>query len=143
MTSGGLAQPRPSRPADAHAEERIRWSVRRRACDPAAIAVRLAQLDREWDLDRVIGAGAGLLTLAGLAMGRLVTRRWYLLPAVAQGLLLQHALRGSSLPARTLRLVGVRTRLEIERERYALKAVRGDFTTVRPRHAEAALDATA
>jgi hypothetical protein len=42
----------------------------------------------------------------------------------------QHALQGWCLPVPLLRRLGVRTQREIERERFALKALRGDFDSV-------------
>jgi hypothetical protein len=39
----------------------------------------------------------------------------------------QHALQGWCPPVPVMRRLGVRTAREIERERYALKALRGDF----------------
>ncbi|HEY8367812.1 MAG TPA: hypothetical protein VIM86_00695 [Thermodesulfobacteriota bacterium] len=130
--------------ADRRIEAAIRASVRRHATadDTAGIEGRLRELDREWDVERLLTANASLLSLAGLVMGKWVDRRFYLLPAVAQGFLLQHALRGWCPPVSLLRRLGIRTRQEIDRERYALKAVRGDFTGVRARHADAALEAT-
>jgi hypothetical protein len=41
--------------------------------------------------------------------------------------LFQHAVQGWCPPLPVLRRLGVRTRKEIDRERYALKALRGDF----------------
>jgi hypothetical protein len=41
--------------------------------------------------------------------------------------LLQHALQGWCPPVPVFRRLGVRTTAEIDRERYALKALRGDF----------------
>jgi hypothetical protein len=43
---------------------------------------------------------------------------------------MQHALQGWCPPLPLLRRLGVRTQQEIERERYALKALRGDFDAV-------------
>lgn len=129
---------------DASVEAEIQASVRRHATadDPALIEARLRDLDREWDVERLLLAHAGLLSLTGLVMGRWVGRGWYLVPAAVQGFLVEHALSGWCPPAALLRRLGVRTRREIDRERYALKAVRGDFTGVRARHADAALEAT-
>ncbi len=130
--------------ANARIEAEIQASVRRHAAadDPALIEARLRDLDREWDIERLLQANASLLSLTGLVMGKWADRRWYLLPAVAQGFLLQHALQGWCPPVSLLRRLGLRTRREIDRERCALKAVRGDFTGVRARHADAALEAT-
>jgi hypothetical protein len=44
-----------------------------------------------------------------------------------QGFFMQHALSGWCPPLPVLRRLGFRTQYEIEQERYALKALRGDF----------------
>lgn len=98
---------------------------------PEAIEERLAELDREWDLNRTAEAAAALTALAGLGLGALVGRRWRALTALAAGFLLQHSLAGWSAPAGLLRRRGVRTAAEIAEERYALKALRGDFASLR------------
>ncbi|HEX6260329.1 MAG TPA: hypothetical protein VFZ51_06715 [Woeseiaceae bacterium] len=94
---------------------------------PAAIQRRLDELDAEWDIERTLEANASSLVLIGLGLGTWVDRRFYLLPAVVAGFLLQHALQGWCPPLPVLRRLGVRTQSEIELERYALKALRGDF----------------
>ena len=60
-------------------------------------------------------------------MGILGNRKWSLLPGVIGGFLLQHAVEGWCPPVPLLRRLGFRTEAEIQRERYALKALRGDF----------------
>jgi hypothetical protein len=50
---------------------------------------------------------------------------------MAAGLLLQHGLLGfSPLGSLVRRLAGVRTRREIDLEKFALKALRGDFERI-------------
>ena len=93
----------------------------------AAIERRLEELDAEWDTERMLEANASALVLAGIGLGTWVDRRFYLLPAVVAAFLLQHALQGWCPPLPVLRRLGVRTQSEIEMERYALKALRGDF----------------
>ena len=46
------------------------------------------------------------------------------------GFLLQHAVQGWCPPLPVFRRLGFRTQTEIEEERYALKALRGDFRDV-------------
>lgn len=94
---------------------------------PEAISRRLAELDRESDIERYIEGNASVLALAGLVLGLTVHRRWLLLPAVVLPFLLQHAIQGWCPPVSLLRRIGVRTRAEIDAERYALKALRGDL----------------
>lgn len=98
---------------------------------PDQIDSRLQALDQEWDIERTLEANASSLALAGTALGGLVDRRFLLLPALVSGFLLQHALQGWCPPVPLLRRRGFRTAAEIDRERYALKALRGDFEQLR------------
>ncbi|KGM14120.1 hypothetical protein N869_04010, partial [Cellulomonas bogoriensis 69B4 = DSM 16987] len=93
----------------------------------AAVRARLADLDHEWDVERVLQVNAAALTLLGVSLGATRSRRWLALAAVVPAFLLQHAVQGWCPPLALLRRLGVRTRREIEAERTALKALRGDF----------------
>lgn len=97
---------------------------------PEAIAARLAELDREWDIERTLEANAATVALIGLGLGTFVDRRFHLLPAAVGAFLLQHALQGWCPPLPVFRRLGVRTAREIDEERFALKALRGDFKGV-------------
>lgn len=92
-----------------------------------AITRRLGELDAEWDIERYIETMAPSITLAGLALGLTVNRRWFALPVFVQSFLLMHAVQGWCPPIPVLRRLGVRTTFEIDRERNALKALRGDY----------------
>lgn len=94
------------------------------------IGRRLQELDEEWDMERLLETNATSIALIGLGLGATVSRRFYLLPAVVMGFLLQHALQGWCPPVPLFRRLRVRTQSEIELERYALKALRGDFVEV-------------
>ena len=97
------------------------------AAHPQLIDGRLEELNREWDTERTLEANAASVTMASVALGLLVSRKWLLLPALVGGFLMQHAVQGWCPPLPLLRRMGVRTQTEIEKERYALKALRGDF----------------
>ncbi len=88
---------------------------------------RLRELDREWDIERVLEANASGLALTGVVLAATRGRGWLLLSAGVLGFLMQHAVQGWCPPMPVLRRLGIRTQREIERERYALKALRGDF----------------
>lgn len=98
----------------------------------AAIQRRLEELDREWDIERALEANASTAVFAGVALGTLVDRRFFALPAIVAGFLFQHAVQGWCPPLPILRRLGFRTASEIGYERYALKAVRGDFQKFQP-----------
>ncbi len=100
------------------------------AAGPDAIEKRLRELDQEWDIERTLEANAATACLVGLGLGAFVDRRFFALPAVIAGFLLQHAVQGWCPPLPVFRRLGIRTQSEIEQERYALKALRGDFEQV-------------
>jgi hypothetical protein len=121
-----------------HTQARVNESIRRRtaasvayhALHPDHIPDRLHELDEEWDIERMletISAAFTLVGLAGVVTGR---RRWLALPMIVQGFFLQHAVQGWCPPLPALRRLGFRTTAEIDEERYALKALRGDFVDV-------------
>jgi len=118
-----------------HVNERIRRNTQQRLRQyalrgPMAIERRLMQLDREWDVERVLEANAATAALIGLTLGATTDRRWFVAPAFVAGFLLQHAIQGWCPPIPILRRLGFRTQSEIDEERYALKAMRGDFIEV-------------
>ena len=105
----------------------IRDSLRYHAARPREIPARLAELDREWDIERAITASAAASTLAGLALTALVDRRFIALPAMVGGFLLQHAIQRNCPPATLLRRLGFRTSGEICDERSGLKMLQGKY----------------
>jgi len=109
-------------------------NVARFASDPAAIDRRLDELDREWDIERILEANAYSISLIGLALGAAVDRRFFIVPGLVAGFLLQHAVQGWCPPVTFFRRRGFRTSSEIDQERYALKALRGDFRNVPAAH---------
>ena len=84
---------------------------------------RIEELDQEWDIERALEANASALALTGLLLGLTVNKKWLSLPAVVLSFLLQHSLQGWCPPLPLLRRLGVRTRGEIDREKYELKAL--------------------
>lgn len=88
----------------------------------ADILERIQLLDKEWDIERVLEVNASSLSLAGLILGFTANRKWLLLPAIVLPFLLQHGVQGWCPPLPVLRRLGIRTRGEIDREKYALKS---------------------
>jgi hypothetical protein len=105
----------------------IECSLSHHAAHPEAIDQRLDELNREWDIERTLEAQASGMVLTGLVLSVVRGRKWLGLAAVSGYFLMQHALKGWCPPVSLYRRLGVRTANEIELERTALKAIRGDF----------------
>lgn len=93
---------------------------------------RIRELEEEPDIEQFLEANAATISVLGLAMGIAFSRKWLLVPALVGGFLFQHAVRGWCPPVPAMRRMGIRTRQEIEREKYALKAIRGDLDELLP-----------
>lgn len=98
-----------------------------------AIDRRIAELDREADVEQVLEVNASLIALTGTVLGVTMNKRFFLIPAVVLGFLTEHAISGWCPPVPVFRRLGIRTRTEIDQEKFALKALRGDFSAARAR----------
>ncbi len=94
---------------------------------PTELSARIRELEQESDMERVLATNASVLALMGVAASAFISRRFLLVPAIVLSFLLQHSLQGWCPPLPLFRRLGVRTRQEIDAEKYALKALRGDF----------------
>jgi len=110
-------------------EERVRQAAVENEFE---VLHRIQELDREWDIERALELNAGSIGLSGLVLGALHDRRWLIVPGVVLPFLIQHAVQGWCPPMALLRRMGFRSRKEIDRERYALRALRGDFEGISP-----------
>jgi hypothetical protein len=104
--------------------------MRAAGAPPAALSRLIADLDEEWDIERWLETNASALALTGTVLGLFVNKKFFILPCLVLPFLLQHALQGWCPPVPLLRRQGVRTRREIDAEKYALKALRGDFAGI-------------
>jgi hypothetical protein len=94
---------------------------------PEQVTARLAELDREWHLDRALIATFGVLgTLSASKTMRSLRRTgrlggWGALFWTQMGFLVHHAIRGWCPPVAVLRRLGFRSAQEISAERVALE----------------------
>ena len=96
------------------------------------ISKRIEELADEVPIETLVFRGGAALTIAGVTLLLLRGRKraaWSLAIAVA-ALQLQYSYQGRNGLTDILRRRGYRSRKEIEAEKYALKALRGDFTAV-------------
>ena len=92
------------------------------------IGRRIEELEKEWDMERLLETNASALTVGAMAaFAATRSRKWLFVPGVVMSFFFQHAVQGWCPPVPVFRRAGVRTRQEIEREKYALKVLRGDF----------------
>jgi hypothetical protein len=109
---------------DGEAERR----VRRAAGQPkVALSRRIHELDSEWDMERWLETNASALAFTGTVLGLFVNKKFFAIPCIVLPFLFQHAVQGWCPPVPIFRRRGVRTRREIDAEKYALKVLRGDF----------------
>ena len=95
--------------------------------DQEDINLRLMELDDEVDLETYLQTQSAALTIAGVVLSFTSSKKWLVLPLISSLLAVGNYIRGSNNPFNYFRKLGFRTRAEIEKERYALKAIRGDF----------------
>ena len=117
------------------ASERIDRATQRRVLraggeSKPALSRRLEQLDSEWDMERILETNASALALGGLLLGLLVNKKFFAIPCFVLPFLLLHATEGWCPPVPMFRSRGVRTRKEIDTEKFAVKALRGDFAGI-------------
>lgn len=93
---------------------------------PEEISREIDKLDKEWDIERVLQLTTAGFSLISLLAGT-KNRRWLFFSGAFAAFLAQHAIGGWAPPVPLLRSFGIRTRQEIDKEKYALKAIRGDF----------------
>lgn len=102
--------------------------VRRLAeAGPTAIDERLAQLDRAWTAGRASKATMGVLIVAGLILGLTIDPVWLVLPLAGGVILAEHLFTRQSLVGAAFRAMGLPSGADVEQEKLALKALRGDF----------------
>jgi hypothetical protein len=98
--------------------------------DSEMINKRIKQLEQEWDIERALEVNMPIVALVGLALGIFVNPWWFIFPVIVMLFFLEHAIQGWCPPLPIFRSLGFRTKEEIEKERYALKILRGDFDSL-------------
>ena len=68
--------------------------------------------------------------MIGVTLSATVNKKFLTLPVMVAGMVLLHSVQGWYPLLPVFRRLNVRTREEIDREKYALKALRGDFEQV-------------
>jgi hypothetical protein len=88
-----------------------------------AIKARIVELDKEWDISRLLDLNASVLSFSGVILAATVNKKWLWLSGIVTGFLIQHSIQGWCPPIALFRQMGVRSRQEIDREKYALRDI--------------------
>lgn len=88
--------------------------------DKDIIKQRINELDKEWDIERTLELNASLVALGGIILAAGVSKKWLILPAIVTTFLAQHAIQGWCPPLPLFRSMKIRTRKEIDKEKYGL-----------------------
>jgi hypothetical protein len=113
---------------DRRAQVVVRWAAGGASADE--LSARIEALKYEPNIDRVLEAEAALTGLAGVVLAFGSGGRFLTIPGFVAAMLLLHAVQGWYPLLPLFRRLEIRTQDEIDKERYALKAIRGDFTGV-------------
>jgi hypothetical protein len=107
--------------------EELRDNIRKYAATGhAGISTRIRELEREWTREKVLEVNLSAFALLGIAFS-LISPLFLLVSAIMLVFFLQQASQGWCPPLLLLRWLKLRSRQEIEREKYCLKVIRGDF----------------
>ncbi|UJR20061.1 hypothetical protein I4U23_023195 [Adineta vaga] len=99
-----------------------------------AIEDRLKELNKEWDMERLLEFNASTLLVVSIVLGYFHCQCWLLLSFAIAAFLWQHAVQGWCPPVPIFRgIIGQRTSVEILSEKVALKILRGDYQSINPK----------
>jgi hypothetical protein len=109
-----------SKKVNARMDRLLENNVDRATAEPRFAYERLAELEREWDIDRAVLIAFATMGSAALVLGLRKNWRWKFPLGAQIAALLMHSVIGWCPPAVVLRALGFRTRQEIESERARL-----------------------
>ncbi|NMM63758.1 DUF2892 domain-containing protein [Clostridium sp. P21] len=89
--------------------------------DDSEILSRIEELDKEWDIERLLEANAASIVSLSTIFGFTINKKWFALSGMVGGFLLYHALYGWCPPVPIFRRLGIRTSSEINYEKESLK----------------------
>lgn len=105
-------------------------NMRKAITNKGLIDTRIAQINKEWDIERWLETNASIIAFVGILLAYFFNIYWLILPAVVLVFLFEHAVQGWCPPLPIFRRFNVRTQKEIDQELYSLKLIRGDFNNI-------------
>jgi hypothetical protein len=95
--------------------------------NPGLIEGRLYELEQELSIERLVQIGAASLSIGSLLMALTGKKKWLFFSMGISAMLIKSASQGWCPAMNLLYRLGYRKQAEIDKEKYALKAIRGDF----------------
>lgn len=99
-----------------------------------AIDQRLKELDEEWDIESLLKLQAFAFVLKYAIFGRIISKKFYLVPALVGIFAIQQSATGWSPPFALYKKAGKRTASEIDDERQSLLAMKNRYPSVMRGH---------
>lgn len=85
----------PSEPVQTNLDQEIIERLQPYTEKPASeISARVRQLEREWDIERLLELNASSPSFLGTVLGETVNKKWLLLPGAVLPFLFPHAIQG-------------------------------------------------
>lgn len=103
-------------------------NIRKYGVSEASISTRIKELEKEWSIERALELNMPIVSVISLALAVFISPYWLILTAIVLLFFMQHAIQGWCPPLPIFRRLKYRTRSEIDVEKFALKALRGDFS---------------
>jgi hypothetical protein len=94
------------------------------------ITQRIIKIEKEWSIERWLELNASTLAFIGVILGVFIHLYWLFLPTIVLPFLALHAIQGWCPPLPIMRKLKIRTRREIDWEKFSLKFIRGDFQDI-------------
>jgi hypothetical protein len=108
-------------------EQQLRENIcRYMSAERHEIDQRLAELDREWNIERAIELEAPAMIALGAILGLTRSRKWFGLSVFAATMVIFHNTQGWYPLLRVFQRMGFRSQNDIEEERMALRVLRKD-----------------
>lgn len=117
-------------------KRQFEMSMAYHAAHPDQIEDRIGELDDEWAAEDVFSASLLGASVLGVVLSKTKNKLWSALPVAAAFMKMKNVGQHNPPGLAFFRRAGFRTRDEIKQEKYALKALRGDFAELEQTNSE-------
>lgn len=79
---------------NAKIDNEIILNIEKYSKNPPLIADRIKQLDKEWDIERVLEINMSIISILGISLAVFANIYWLILPSIVLLFFIQHAIQG-------------------------------------------------